>query len=345
MNIDALNTRNRDIFRQIVENYIETGDPIGSKHLVEQNKLQVSPATVRNVMSDLERIGLIRAPHTSAGRIPTDLGLRLFVDGMMEIGNLTRQERASIEGKCNNHNILLEDLLNDATRTLSGLSQCASMVLVPKTDQAIRHIEFVSYSADKALVVLVSEDGSIENRLINLPIGLPLHALTHASNYVNARLNGKTMKQAQDIIHQEMAAHQMELDTLTAHVVEEGLAVWSGDTAHHHSLIVAGQSKLLDNVSGAKDMERIQRLFDDIENKKELLNLLSLASDGHGVKMFIGSENNLFSLTGSSLIIAPYMKGEGKVIGAIGVIGPTRLNYAKIIPMVDYTAQVVSRLL
>jgi len=343
MNLNHLNTRNREIFRRIVENYLETGDPIGSKFLSEQGKINVSSATVRNVMADLESAGLIVAPHTSAGRIPTDLGLRLFVDGMMEMGNLSTGERASIEGKCNSTGTLIDDVLENATRTLSGLSHCASVVMVPKSNLAIRHIEFVPYSAEQALVVLVTEDGSIENRLINLPLGLPSHALVSASNYLNARLQGRTIDEAQIIVQKELAAHQAELDALTARVVEGGLAVWTGEATAQHSLMVSGQGNLLNNIEAEADLVRIQHLFDDLENKKELLNLLSLAQKGSGVKMFIGAENNLFSLSGSSLVVAPYMKGSGNVVGVIGVIGPTRLNYARIIPMVDYTAEVVSR--
>jgi len=343
MNLNHLNTRNREIFRSIVENYLETGDPIGSKFLAEQGKINVSSATVRNVMAGLEAAGLIVAPHTSAGRIPTDLGLRLFVDGMMEMGNLSTVERASIEGKCNSTGTLIDDVLENATRTLSGLSHCASVVMVPKSNLAIRHIEFVPYSAEQALVVLVTEDGSIENRLINLPLGLPSHALVSAGNYLNARLHGRTIDEAQEIVQKELAAHQAELDALTARVVEGGLAVWTGEATAQHSLMVSGQGNLLNNIDAEADLVRIQHLFDDLENKKELLNLLSLAQKGSGVKMFIGAENNLFSLSGSSLVVAPYMKGSGNVVGVIGVIGPTRLNYARIIPMVDYTAEVVSR--
>ena len=345
MKLDLINDRNREIFRSIVETFLETGDPVGSRTLSKHGSISVSPATIRNVMSDLEDAGLILAPHTSAGRVPTDLGLRLFVDGMLEVGNLTSAERASIEGQCNASGKTIENTLAEASKMLSGLSHCASVVIAPKSDVAIKHIEFVPYTHGKALVVLVAEDGSVENRIIDLPLGLPQSALTQASNYLNARLVGKTLPQASELIEAELMAHQAELDKLTAKVVESGIAIWSGSKEANPSLIVSGQANLLDNVTAMEDMERIRHLFEDLESKKELINMLDLAREGRGVRMFIGSENNLFSLSGSSLVVSPYISGANKIVGVIGVIGPTRLNYARIIPMVDYTAKAVSRLL
>ena len=345
MKLDLINDRNREIFRSIVETFLETGDPVGSRTLSKQDKISVSPATIRNVMSDLEEAGLILAPHTSAGRIPTDLGLRLFVDGMLEVGNLTKSERASIEGQCKARGENIENVLADASKMLSGLSHCASVVIVPKSDIALKHIEFVPYTQGKALVILVAEDGSVENRIIELPLGLPTSALMHASNYMNARLVGKTLQEATSVIALELSAHQAELDQLTAKVVKSGIAIWAGSKTSNPSLIVSGQANLLDNVTAMEDMERIRHLFEDLENKKELVNMLDLARDGRGVKMFIGSENNLFSLSGSSLVVSPYINGANRIVGVIGVIGPTRLNYARIVPMVDYTAKVVSSLL
>lgn len=345
MRLDLINDRNREIFRTIVETFLETGDPVGSRTLSRHGSISVSPATIRNVMSDLEEAGLILAPHTSAGRIPTDLGLRLFVDGLLEVGNLTKDERASIEGQCKASGENIENVLAEASKRLSGLSHCASVVMVPKADLAIKHIEFVPYSHGKALVVLVAEDGSVENRIIELPLGLPASALVQAGNYVNARLVGKTLPEARGAIEAELADRQAELDRLTAKVVESGIAIWAGAESANPSLIVSGQANLLDNLTAMEDMERIRHLFEDLESKKELVNMLDLARDGRGVRMFIGSENNLFSLSGSSLVVSPYISGANSIVGVIGVIGPTRLNYARIIPMVDYTAKVVSRLL
>lgn len=344
MSLANLNERSVAIFRQIVETYLEHGDPVGSRTLSRADNISVSPATIRNVMSDLEEAGLLAAPHTSAGRIPTDLGLRLFVDGMMEVGNLTKAERESIKGQCAVTGRNLEDVLGDATKALSGLSRCASVVMVPKTDLRVQHIEFVPISAQQALVVLVAEDGSVENRVIDIPLGLPPAALVQAGNYLSARLVGHSLEGMKDAIQQELATRQAELDTLASRVVESGLAVWGGND-ESATLLVSGQSNLLENVDASGDLERIRQLFEELERKKDLIKLMELAKDGRGVRLFIGAENNLFSLSGSSLVVSPYMNAANNVVGVIGVIGPTRLNYARIVPMVDYTAQVVSRLL
>lgn len=345
MSIAGLNERSKSIFRQIVETYLESGDPVGSRTISRADGISVSAATIRNVMSDLEEAGLLLAPHTSAGRIPTDLGLRLFVDGMMEVGNLTKSEREAIKGQCATSGKQIEDVLADATKALSGLSQCASLVMVPHQEARIRHLEFVPIAADKALVVLVSEDGIVENRLIDIPVGLPPATLVQATNFLNARLAGRAMDDVLQGIEIELANHQSELDSLAEKVVQSGIAVWGGGDALPSTLIVSGHSNLLENVQAADDLERMKKLFDELERKKDLIKLMELAKDGRGVRLFIGSENNLFSLSGSSLVVSPYMNGANKIVGVIGVIGPTRLNYARIVPMVDYTAQVVSRIL
>ncbi len=345
MSIAKLTDRSRSIFQQIVETYLDTGDPVGSRTISRADGISVSPATVRNVMSDLEESGLIVSPHTSAGRVPTDLGLRLFVDGMMEVGNLTKEERAAIKGQCAASGKQIEDVLSDATKALSGLSHCASLVMVPHQEARIRHIEFVPISSDRALVVLVSEDGIVENRLISIPVGLPPSALVQATNFLNTRLAGRSLEDVVVGIEAELKSRQSELDTLAEKVVESGLAVWAGGDSPSSTLIVSGHSNLLENVQATDDLERMKQLFDELERKKDLIKLMELAKDGRGVRLFIGSENNLFSLSGSSLVVSPYMNGANKIVGVIGVIGPTRLNYARIVPMVDYTAQVVGRLL
>ncbi|MBO6504672.1 MAG: heat-inducible transcriptional repressor HrcA [Kordiimonadaceae bacterium] len=345
MSIAKLTDRSKSIFQQIVQTYLESGDPVGSRTISRADGISVSAATIRNVMSDLEEAGLIASPHTSAGRVPTDLGLRLFVDGMMEVGNLTTEEREAIKGQCATSGKQFEDVLSDATKALSGLSQCASLVMVPHQEARVRHIEFVPISSTQALVVLVSEDGLVENRLIEVPVGLPTSALVQATNFLNARLAGRALEDVLASIQQELATRQSELDTLTEKVVESGLAVWAGGENSDSTLIVSGQSNLLENVQATEDLDRMKQLFDELERKKDLIKLMELAKDGRGVRLFIGSENNLFSLSGSSLVVSPYMNGANKIVGVIGVIGPTRLNYARIVPMVDYTAQVVGRLL
>ena len=342
-----LNERSRDIFRQIVETFLATGDPVGSRNISRQLPITLSPASVRNVMSDLEALGLIYAPHTSAGRLPTDLGLRLFVDGLLEVGGLSKAEREQIKHQISDNAVdkRIEDVLTEAGDMLSGLLSCAGVVLAEKQIQRIKHIQFVSLDPRRALVVLVGEDGEVENRVVSLPEGLPPSALVEATNYLNARIAGQTLADARGRIQSELEQHKAELDVLTAKIIEAGMAVWSGSEGGRKSLIVRGRSNLLDDLTAVDDLERIRLLFDDLEAKKELIQLLELAEQADGVRIFIGSENQLFSLSGSSLVVAPFQDGERNVVGVLGVIGPTRLNYGRIIPMVDYTAKLVSRLL
>ncbi len=342
--LNTLNERSRAIFRQIIETYLATGEPVGSRNLSRQLPMTLSPASVRNVMADLETLGLIYSPHTSAGRLPTESGLRLFVDGLLEIGDMAQEERAHIEAQISS-NLTIKDLLSQAGEMLSGLSRCAGMVLTEKLTHRIKHIEFVGLDTSRALIVLVGEDGAIENRIIELPPGLPVSALAEATNYLNSRLMGATLVDARARVEKELAARKAQLDELTAKVVQSGLAQWSGGKEDSKSLIVRGQSHLLADLNAIEDLERIRLLFDDLESKKEIMRLLTLTEQAEGVRIFIGSENQLFSMSGSSLIVAPFSDSEHKIVGVLGVIGPTRMNYARIIPMVDYTARLVGRLL
>lgn len=342
--VNELNERSRAVFRMIVETYLATGDPVGSRNLSRHLPMTLSPASVRNVMSDLEELGLIYAPHTSAGRLPTETGLRLFVDGLLELGDLDAAERKSIEAQIAGPRGI-NDLLTEASEMLSGLSRCAGVVLTEKLIQRIKHIEFVALDAHRALIVLVGEGGTIENRVISLPPGLPPSALTEATNYLNSRLAGASLAETRGRIEGELTAKKAELDELTAKVVQSGLAQWSGGKDESKSLIIRGQSRLLDDLKAVEDLERIRLLFDDLESKKDIMQLLTLTEVAEGVRIFIGSENQLFSLSGSSLIVAPFSDSDHKIVGVLGVIGPTRLNYARIIPMVDYTARLVGRLL
>lgn len=342
--IEELNERSREVFRRLVEAYVETGQPVGSRFLSRRLDGKLSPASIRNVMADLEEAGLLYAPHTSAGRLPTDAGLRIFVDGLLELGDLTAAERASIEGHCASAGRSLSDLLTEASSQLSGLSHCAGLVLAPKVDQPLRQIEFVPLAPGRALVVTVSERGQVENRIVDLPAAMPGSSLSEASNYLSSRLRGRTIAEARDEILAELSAQRAELDQLTKRVVETGLAVWGGGEGPA-TLIVSGRSNLLDDVHALADLERIRLLFDELEGKQDLLRLMELTQSAEGVRIFIGAENNLFALSGCSLVVAPYQNRQQKIVGAIGVIGPTRLNYARIIPMVDYTAQMISRLI
>jgi heat-inducible transcriptional repressor len=344
--LQKLNERSRTIFRQIVEAYLATGDPVGSRNLARHLPMTLSPASIRNVMSDLEHLGLIYAPHTSAGRLPTEAGLRLFVDGLLEIGDLTDDERRQIEAQLRiRREKSLEQVLSDAGEMISGLSHCAGVVLADKQVSRLRHIEFVQLEPGKALVVLVGDDQGVENRVIDLPAGLPPSSLVEAANYLNAHIRGLTLSEARARLEKALATAKAELDQLTQKVIEAGLATWSGTLGDQKSLIVRGQANLLNDIDGLESLERIRQLFADLETKRDLVQLLGLSERAEGVHIFIGSENKLFSLTGSSLIVAPFEDQRRKVVGVLGVIGPTRLNYARIIPMVDYTAKLVGRLL
>lgn len=341
--LDDLNNRSRDIFRLIVDSYLQTGEPVGSRTLSRNGAVSLSPASIRNVMSDLEELGLLESPHTSAGRQPTELGLRLFVDGMMQIGDLNTDERQELEARCAVEGTTPASMLESVSTALAGLSQGAGLVLVPKQELQLKHIEFVPLGPGKALAVLVGMDGAVENRVLELPIGLPASALEQASNYLNARLANRSLEEARARIVEEIASRKAELDDLTKTVVEQGIATWSGQETGLDQLIVRGRSQLLKDVKAIEDLERIRHLFDDLEAKENLIRILETAKAGDGVRVFIGSENNLFSLSGSSVIARPYMNAQEEVIGVIGVIGPTRMNYARILPMVDFTAQLLSR--
>ena len=340
-----LNERSRDIFRQIVDSYLATGEPVGSRNISRLIATPLSPASVRNVMSDLEQLGLIYAPHTSAGRLPTELGLRFFVDALMEIGDLGQEDRRAMEAKVATAGKSMEAVLNQASGMLSGLARAAGVVLTAKSNVRVKHIEFVRLEPERALVVLVAEDGQVENRIIDVPVGLPASALTEGSNFLNAHVRGRTLAEARAEIETAIAASKAELDQLTQKIVAAGLASWSGGDSGDRRLIVRGHANLLEDLHALADLERVRLLFDDLETKRGVIDLLGRAEDADGARIFIGSENKLFSLSGSTTIVAPYRDGAGRIIGVIGVIGPTRLNYARVIPMVDYTARVVSNVI
>jgi heat-inducible transcriptional repressor len=344
-NLALLTDRSREIFRQLVDSYLTTGEPVGSRQLSRLLPMTLSPASVRNVMQDLEELGLIYAPHTSAGRLPTELGLRFFVDSMLQIGDLEEAERARItaevEAASKDHD--LEGVLVEATSLLSGLTRVAGVVVATKENMRLKQIDFVRLEPERALAILVADDGTVENRVIPVSRDLPASALIEAANYLNARITGRTLAEARESIETSRRAARTELDELTARLVQAGLASWGGLTTDNRQLIVRGQAHLLEDLTAAADLERVRLLFADLETKTAVIDLLERAEEGEGVRIFIGSENKLFSLSGSSMIAAPLRDGARRIIGALGVIGPTRLNYARIVPMVDYTAKVVAR--
>ena len=344
-----LNQRSRDIFRQIVESYLATGEPVGSRNISRLIAVPLSPASVRNVMADLEQLGLIYAPHTSAGRLPTELGLRFFVDALMQIGDLTEAERQSIQSQLASvgKGQSVEAALGDALTRLSGLTRAAAVVLTAKANSRLKHIEFVRLEPERALVVLVGEDGQVENRVLTLPPGVPSSALTEATNFLNSRIRGRTLAEARLELETALTQSRTELDQLTQKVISAGIASWSGSGADNddRQLIVRGHANLLEDLHALEDLERVRLLFDDLETKRGVIDLLGRAERADGVRIFIGSENKLFSLSGSSTIIAPYSDAAGHIVGVLGVIGPTRLNYARVIPTVDYAARIVSQML
>jgi len=341
--ITELNDRARDIFRVVVESYLDSGAPVGSRTISKFAGLSLSPASIRNVMQDLEELGLLASPHTSAGRMPTELGLRLFVDGMMQAATPSAAEPAAISARVDDGGPI-EDALAATTAILSGLSSCAGIVLVPRREMVLRQFGFVPLSREQAMAVLVGQDGSVENRVVDIPAGVTTSMLIEAGNYISERLAGLTLGDARARLAQEIGAGKAALDRVSQQLISRGLAVWSEDGERRPVLIVRGQANLID-AGAAADLERIRLLLDELEGKEEIARLLDSAREGAATKIFIGSENKLFSLSGSSVIAAPYRSGDGRVVGVVGVIGPTRLNYARVVPMVDFTAQTLSRLM
>ncbi|GGW25356.1 heat-inducible transcription repressor HrcA [Gemmobacter lanyuensis] len=340
-----LNDRSREVFRRVVESYLASGDPVGSRTLTRDFSERISAATIRNVMQDLEYLGLLDSPHISAGRIPTQLGLRLFVDGLLEVGSVATADREMIDSTLGDDSPDVASLLDKVGAALSGITRGASVVLAPKhEEEPIRHIEFVHLGDQRALVVLVFADGHVENRLFTPPPGLTPSAMREAANFLNALAGGKTLSDLRGTIQHDIDLRRREIDSLAAALVQSGLAVWENAGEQSERLIIRGRANLLEGTSEVEDLARIRHLFDDLERTRDIADILDLTETGDGVRIFIGSENKLFSLSGSSLVVSPYMNADRKIIGAVGVIGPTRLNYGRVVPIVDYTAQLVGRL-
>ncbi|MDT9012193.1 heat-inducible transcriptional repressor HrcA [Novosphingobium sp. APW14] len=340
--ITELTSRARDIFRLVVEGYLSSGQPVGSKTLAGTG-LNLSPASIRSVLQELEMLGLLAAPHTSAGRMPTEQGLRLFVDGMMQVAEPTAEERAAIESRLGQPGPI-EAALTATSAILSELSAAAGVVMVPRREPRLQHLQLVPLAPGRALAVLVGADGAVENRVVELPLGLTPGALEQASNYITAHLAGRTLAEAARAMRAEIAAGQSALDAASRDLVERGLAVWSQDAAQRPVLIVRGQANLLDE-GAMTDIDRVRQLLDDLENRQSVADLLDAAREAEATRIFIGSENRLFALSGSSVIASPYRDRDGRVVGVVGVIGPTRLNYARLVPMVDFTAQSLGKLI
>ncbi|MFZ1346089.1 MAG: heat-inducible transcriptional repressor HrcA, partial [Tabrizicola sp.] len=336
--------RTREVFRRVVEGYLTSGEPVGSRTLTRTLSEKLSAATVRNVMQDLEYLGLLDSPHVSAGRVPTQAGLRMFVDSLLEVGQVAPEDQEKIDATLGVNDQDVASLLDEVGAALSVITRGASVVLSPKREAAIRHIEFVSLAADRALVVLVFADGQVENRVFMPPPGQTPSSMREAANFLNALAEGRTLSELRARMVSEIASRRQEIDSLARQLVESGLALWENAGESSERLIVRGRSNLIGEVADQAEIDRIRVLFDDLERKRDIAEFLNLTEAGEGVRIFIGSENKLFSLSGSSLVVSPYMNADRKIIGAVGVIGPTRLNYGRIVPIVDYTAQLVGRL-
>ncbi len=341
--ISELNDRSKRIFRHIVDSFIESGDPVGSRTIARMMDMDLSPATIRNVMADMEHSGLLYSPHTSAGRLPTDAGLRIFVDGMMEIGDLTDTDKQEIENQFDLTGKSLQDALSQASSLISGLSKGAGLVAAPTTDRPLRQIDFVNVGPKRLMAVLVTDNGMVENRILETSQNIPRSALDRAANFLNDHIAGRTIGQAASELSDQISRHRGELDELTTNLVEQGLANWVEDDRQSGQLIVRGQSNLLQEVGAMEDLDRIRRLFDLLETRETMMQLLNKTGDAEGVKIYIGSENTLFEDSGCSMIVSPYHNADRQVVGAIGVIGPTRINYARIVPIIDYTAKILGR--
>ncbi|SDW78075.1 heat-inducible transcriptional repressor HrcA [Litoreibacter albidus] len=343
--LSQMNARSREVFQRIVESYLSSGEPVGSRTLTRTLSESVSAATIRNVMQDLEMLGLLDSPHVSAGRIPTQAGLRMFVDGLLEMDEVTHQDREKLDATLGSNDRDVGVMLDRIGSALSGLTHGASLVLTPKHEAPIKHIEFVSLAAERALVVLVFADGHVENRVFTPPIGQTPSSMREAANFLNALAVGSTISELRGRIANEIKSRRQELDVLAQDLVETGLAVWENEGEPIERLIVRGRSNLIESAEDSSALERVRALFDDLERKRDIAEFLELTDAGDGVRIFIGSENKLFSLSGSSLVVSPYMNSDRKIIGAVGVIGPTRLNYGRIVPIVNYTAQMVGKLI
>jgi len=343
--LSDLNERSREVFRRLVESYLDTGGPVGSRTLARDFSERISAATIRNVMQDLEYLGLLDSPHVSAGRVPTQLGLRLFVDSLLEVTTLPDDDRRQIDSTLAVDRNDVPALLGRAGALLSGLTHGASLVLAPKHEAPIRHVEFVALAPDRALVVLVTADGHVENRVFTPPPGQTPASMREAANFLNALAAGRTLSDLRGELERQIALRRQEIDALAREMIESGIAVWENETPGEERLIVRGRANLLEEMAGEGDLDRVRELFDDLERKRDIVRFLELAEEGTGVRVFIGSENKLFSLSGSSLVVSPYMNADRKIIGAVGVIGPTRLNYGRVVPIVDYTAQLVGRMI
>ncbi|MGA7297708.1 MAG: heat-inducible transcriptional repressor HrcA [Rhodanobacteraceae bacterium] len=337
-----LDPRARALLRTLISQYLSEGQPIGSRTLARSSGLDVSPATIRNIMSDLEEVGLVAAPHTSAGRIPTAKGLRMFVDSLIQLQPLGEVELQRLQRELPDSPADTRDLLGNVSSLLSAVTHFVGVVTVPRNaDFALRHVEFMGLPDNRVLVILVFSDNQVQNRIIQLGQPLTSRELEQASNYLNRRYAGQQMDQIREQLVRELRETGSELNRMLRQAVD--LAAGAFAPSGEVDMMVSGQTNLM-GVEAFADMARLRELFEAFQRKRDLLALLERCAEAPGVRLFIGEESGLAPLDDCTLVSATYGV-EGRVLGALGVIGPTRMAYQRVIPVVQATAGLLSNAL
>jgi len=339
-----LSDRSKQIFKSVVETYLETGSPSGSETILKKGGVNLSSSSIRLILANLQKEGLLFAQHTSAGRLPTDKGIRFFVDGLLEFGRLTQDERDNIKQQCLAKGTSFQEVLDEASKVISGLSSHTCIVVAPKNQNSIKHIEFIRLNSSQVMSIIASANGQIENRIIDDGGVYTDNILREISNYLNAKYLNKSIGEIKRNIQLEINNSKGRLEVLSQNLVQKGILEIAPNSENPY-IFLHGQSNLLEDEIISKDLDQIRKLFDEIENKTNFLEILENTNSAKGVQIFIGSQNFLFKHSGLSMIMAPYKDKDQKIIGAIGVMGPTRLNYAKIVPLVDYTSKIIGKVL
>ncbi len=339
-----LNDRSKLIFKKLVESYLETGSPAGSETIMKMGGFNLSSASIRTILSNLQKEGLLFAPHRSAGRMPTEKGMRFFVDGLLEFGRISKSDMENIKQQCSTKDKSYEEVLNLASKTISGLSNYAGIVIAPKFQKNLKHLEFIRLNKSQLMLILAYENGEIENRIIEDKGVYNNNFLIQASNYLTSKFNNKNITQIKKEIQVDIQKSQNKLEIISSKLVQQGI-IQNQPKPNNPYIFLHGQSNLLKDEIISKDLDQIRSLFDEIEKKSSFVEILENAGRAKGVQIFIGSKNFLFKHSGLSMVMAPYKNNEQEIIGAIGVVGPTRLNYSKIVPLVDYTSKIIGKVI
>lgn len=334
-----LDLRARRVLRTLIAQYLVDGEPVGSRTLAKSSGLHVSPATIRNIMSDLEDVGLVSSPHTSAGRVPTPRGLRLFVDSLIELKPLPAEEMARLQSEMPRQPATTRDLLDSTSVLLSAVTHFVGVVTVPRqADFPLRHIDFVALPDARVLVILVFADNQVQNRVVQLAKPLPASTLGQAANYLNSHFVGLRLDDIRAHLLRELRAAGSELNRMLSNAVDLAAASFAPDG--EADVVLSGQTNLM-GYQELSDLDRLRDLFDTFQRKRDLLQLMEICARAPGVRLFIGEESGYSALDGCSVVTAPY-GASGRVLGSVGVIGPTRMAYAKVIPVVQATADLLS---